>query len=75
MKTYWQFIMANYRGKGERFTCTECEYDSMVHEVDRDTVRYDCVFCGWGCFHDHLGWWHTKTSEEWEQEAYEEQFG
>jgi hypothetical protein len=47
----------------------------MVRSLDRTTNRYDCAFCGWGCFVDMEGWWHQKTSQEWEQEAMAEQYG
>jgi len=74
MKTYWQVVESG-RPPTSRFTCADCGYDTMVKSHDRGTIRFDCVFCGWGCFADFVGWWHQKTSQEWEQEAYEEQFG
>jgi hypothetical protein len=71
-RTYWQVVERNT--VNERFLCAECQYDSLSRSLDRGTIRMDCVFCGWECFRDYLGWWHIKTSHEREQEAYEEQW-
>jgi hypothetical protein len=71
MKTYWEFITMKYLVG--RFVCAECGYDSMSKTRDRNTIRYDCVFCGWDCFMDWLGeWWNQETSHQVAEREFEE---
>lgn len=70
--SYWDFS-ARWYPVG-RFVCAECGYDSMSKSEDRDTTRYDCLFCGWGCFRDYWGdWWNEETSRQRAEREFEEQ--